>query len=374
MKKNKAMYTLQQDIKIPDIVETKADQTFARIQAEAKTGKEKIIVYDKKIRSPKKKYAVLAMTAVLAVGTVSVYVAYINWSQGLKEELQITQEQQESLQENGMAAFADASVTDAGITVSALQSITDNYYTYLSFKVEGYHLEDGKQPDFENVSVTVDGKQDFSSGSSFYSGIVSDNDGMAVYADGSALETTEDGKIIEHYVMDDGSMEYHMVLAKGDEKGYFIGKKLHVEFENLGTVAKAEYFSDITGKWELDMTLGGADTSTIIQTGEQLGDTGLTLTSVELSPISIRAAYDGTAVDQEAEIPMITGLVFKDGTRIEGIYGGPGSEVTEGSQHITSFALDRVIDPDQVVAVLIPKNLEGSAEGQDTDYYQVAIQ
>lgn len=374
MKKNKAMYTLQQDVKIPDIVETKASQTFARIQREARTGNEKIIVYDKKIRSPKKKYAVLAMTAVLAVGTVSVYAAYINWSQGLKEELQITQEQQESLQENGMAAFADASVTDAGITVSALQSITDNYYTYLSFKVEGYHLEDGKQPDFENVSVTVDGKQDFSSGSSFYSGIVSDNDGMAVYTDGSALETTEDGKIIEHYVMDDGSMEYHMVLAKGDEKGYFIGKKLHVEFENLGTVAKAEYFSDITGKWELDMTLGGADTSTIIQTGEQLGDTGLTLTSVELSPISIRAAYDGTAVDQEAEIPMITGLVFRDGTRIEGIYGGPGSEVTEGSQHITSFALDRVINPDQVVAVLIPKNLEGSAEGQDTDYYQVAIQ
>lgn len=374
MKKNKAMYTLQQDVKIPDIVETKASQTFARIQREARTGNEKIIVYDKKIRSPKKKYAVLAMIAVLAVGTVSVYAAYINWSQGLKEELRVTDDQQENLQANGMAAFSDASATDAGVTVSAQQSITDNYYTYLSFKVEGYRLEDGKQPDFENVSVTVDGKQDFSSGSSFYSGIVSDNDGMAVYADGSALETTEDGKIIEHYVMDDGSMEYHMVLAKGDEKGYFIGKKLHVEFENLGTVAKAEYFPDITGKWELDMTLGGADTSTIIQTGEQLGDTGLTLTSVELSPISIRAAYDGTAVDQEAEIPMITGLVFKDGTRIEGIYGGPGSEVTEGSQHITSFALDRVIDPDQVVAVLIPKNLEGSAEGQDTDYYQVAIQ
>ena len=374
MKKNKAMYTLQQDVKIPDIVETKASQTFARIQREAKTGNEKIIVYDKKIRSPKKKYAVLAMTAVLAVGTVSVYAAYTNWSKGLKEELRVTDDQQENLQANGMAAFSDASATDAGVTVSAQQSITDNYYTYLSFKVEGYHLEDGKQPDFENVSVTVDGKQDFSSGSSFYSGIVSDNDGMTVYADGSALETTEDGKIIEHYVMDDGSMEYHMVLAKGDEKGYFIGKKLHVEFENLGTVAKAEYFPDITGKWELDMTLGGADTSTIIQTGEQLGDTGLTLTSVELSPISIRAAYDGTAVDQEAEIPMITGLVFKDGTRIEGIYGGPGSEVTEGSQHITSFALDRVIDPDQVAAVLIPKNLEGSAEGQDTDYYQVAIQ
>ena len=36
MKKNKAMYTLQQDIKIPDIVETKASQTFARIQSGSK--------------------------------------------------------------------------------------------------------------------------------------------------------------------------------------------------------------------------------------------------------------------------------------------------------------------------------------------------
>ena len=39
MKKNKAMYTLQQDIKIPDIVETKADQTFARIQGGSKDRK-----------------------------------------------------------------------------------------------------------------------------------------------------------------------------------------------------------------------------------------------------------------------------------------------------------------------------------------------
>ena len=370
MKKNKAMYTLQQDINIPDIVEDKADQAFARIQKEAKSGNEKIIVYDKKIRRPKKQYAVLAMTAVLAVGTVSVYAAYTNWSKGLKEDLQITQEQQESLQENGMAAFADASVTDAGITVSAQQSITDNYYTYLSFKVEGYNLEEGKQPDFENVNVTVDGKDDFNSGSSFYDGLIVGDDGMCVYADGSALETAADGSIVEHYVMDDGSMEYHMVLAKSDEKGYFIGKKLHVEFENLGTVAQAEYTPDITGKWDLDMTLGGADTSTIIQTEEKLGDTGYTLTSVELSPVSIRVSYDGDDGAENAEVPMPTGLVLKDGTKLGSIYGGPGSFGMDGSKYICSFAFDRVIDPDQVAAVLIPKNVNGG-EG---DYYQIAVQ
>lgn len=374
MKKNKAMYTLQQDIIIPDIVENKSNQAFARIKKEAKAENEKIVVYATKTKRLKKKYAVLALTAVLAVGTVSVYAAYTNWSKGLKEELRVTDDQQENLQTNGMAAFSDASATDAGITVSAQQSITDNYYTYLAFKVEGYDLKEGQQPDFENVSVTVDGKQDFSSGSSFYSGIVSGNDGMAVYADGSALETTEDGRIIEHYVMDDGSLEYHMVLAKSDEKGYFIGKKLHVEFENLGTVDKAEYTPDITGKWELDMTLGGADTSTIIQTDEKIGDTGLTLTSIELSPVSIRVAYDGATADQGAETPMITGLVFKDGTRIEGIYGGPGSEFTEGSQRISAFAFDRVIDPDQVTAVLIPNTSNGTGGENNQEYYEIAVQ
>ena len=38
----------------------------------------------KRSEAPKKKYAVLAMTAVLAVGTVSVYAAYTNWSQRLE--------------------------------------------------------------------------------------------------------------------------------------------------------------------------------------------------------------------------------------------------------------------------------------------------
>ena len=51
-----------------------------------------------------------------------------------------------------------------------------------------------------------------------------------------------------------------------------------------------------------------------------------------------------------------------------------GSSGMDGSKYICTYAFERVIDPDQVAAVLIPKNLKGSAEGQDTDYYQVAIQ
>ena len=261
MSRNDTIYTLQQDIEIPKIVTDKANKILEQIRKDADMKNDKMVTYQKPERKCRKRYMVIALAATLAVGTATAYAAYTGWSKGLKEELRISEDQQNHMEENGMAVFSDATVTDAGVTVTAQQSITDNYYTYLSFKIDGYSVEQGVQPDFETISVTVDGQDDFSWGGSFYNGMISDENGMAVHADGSELETEEDGSIIENYVMDDGSLEYHMVLAKSDEKGFFMGKNLHVEFKNLGTVAKADYTPDIDGTWALDMTLGGAAVS-----------------------------------------------------------------------------------------------------------------
>lgn len=369
MKKNDTIYTLQQNIEIPDIVTEKANMAFEQIRKDAGSS-DKIVTYQKPVKKSRKKYMVAALIATLTVGAVSAYAAYTNWSHGMKEELRISEEQQKNLEANGMAEFSDASVTDAGVTVTAQQSITDNYYTYLSFKVEGYSVEKGVQPDFETISVTVDG-QDVSWGGRFYDGMISGNDGMVVNADGSAPETEADGSMIENYVMDDGSLEYHMIL-KSHEKGFFTGKQLHVELENLGTVAKAQYFPDIEGNWILDMTLGGADTAKYIETNEKLGDTETIVTGVELSPVSMRITYDFPKTeprmeefeDENGEIqtvawpaqpPFAFGIRLKDGTVMK--YISAGSESTgytseEGQEYVVSFPLDRVIDPDQVETVL----------------------
>ena len=369
MKKNDTIYTLQQNIEIPDIVTEKANMAFEQIRKDAGNS-DKIVTYQKPVKKSRKKYMVAALIATMTVGAVSAYAAYTNWSHGMKEELRISEEQQKNLEANGMAAFSDASVTDAGVTVTAQQSITDNYYTYLSFKVEGYSVEKGVQPDFETISVTVDG-QDVSWGGRFYDGMISGDDGMLVNADGAAPETEADGSMIENYVMDDGSLEYHMIL-KSHEKGFFTGKQLHVELENLGTVAKAQYFPDIEGNWILDMTLGGADTAKYIETNEKLGDTETIVTGVELSPVSMRITYDFPKTepqmeefeDENGEIqtvawpaqpPFAFGIRLKDGTVMK--YISAGSESTgytseEGQEYVVSFPLDRVIDPDQVETVL----------------------
>ena len=380
MKKNDTIYTLQQNIEIPDIVTEKANMAFEQIRKDAGSSSDKIVTYQKSVKKSRKKYVVAALIATMTVGAVSAYAAYTNWSHGMKEELRISEEQQKNLEANGMAAFSDASVTDAGVTVTAQQSITDNYYTYLSFKVEGYSVEKGVQPDFETISVTADG-QDVSWGGRFYDGMISGDDGMVVNADGSAPETEADGSMIENYVMDDGSLEYHMIL-KSHEKGFFTGKQLHVEFENLGTVAKAQYFPDIEGNWILDMSLGGADTAKYIETNEKLGDTETIVTGVELSPVSMRITYDFPKTeprmeefeDENGEIqtiawpaqpPFAFGIRLKDGTVMK--YISAGSESTgytseEGQEYVVSFPLDRVIDPDQVEAVLFREYNEESNE------------
>ncbi|RGD64491.1 DUF4179 domain-containing protein [Lachnospiraceae bacterium OF09-6] len=393
MSKNDTIYTLQQDIEIPDIVAEKANEAFEQIRNEAKKKGDKVVTYQKPVKRSKKKYAMIALAATLAVGTATAYAAYTGWSKGLKEELRISEEQQKNLEENGMAAFSDASVTDVGVTVTAQQSITDNYYTYLSFKVDGYSVEKGVQPGFENISVTVDGKDDISWGGSFYNGTVSDENGMAVKADGSELETEADGSIIENYVMDDGSLEYHMVLAKSDEKGFFIGKKLHVEFQNLGSLAKADYTPDIEGTWALDMTLGGSDESRYTEVTQDLGNSGATVTSVELSPVSIRVTYDFPRVEQTeeyedengemqiftsyAEAPFASGLKLKDGSTIMNLYGGPGTAGyvdEESNTYISGYAFDRVIDPSEVEAVLFRKETtNGDTETEEPEYYEVAV-
>ena len=380
MKKNDTIYTLQQNIEIPDIVTEKANMAFEQIRKDAGSSSDKIVTYQKSVKKSRKKYVIVALVATMTVGAVSAYAAYTNWSHGMKEELRISEEQQKNLEANGMAAFSDASVTDAGVTVTAQQSITDNYYTYLSFKVEGYSVEKGVQPDFETISVTADG-QDVIWGGRFYDGMISGDDGMVVNADGSAPETEADGSMIENYVMDDGSLEYHMIL-KSHEKGFFTGKQLHVELENLGTVAKAQYFPDIEGSWKLDMTLGGADTAKYIETNEKLGDTETIVTGVELSPVSMRVTYDFPKTeprmeefeDENGEIqtiawpaqpPFAFGIRLKDGTVMK--YISAGSESTgytseEGQEYVVSFPLDRVIDPDQVEAVLFREYNEESNE------------
>ena len=331
---------------------------------------------------PKKRIAMFAIVAMIAMGIISVAAtAYLNWSRSLSEGLQATEEQKLQMEKSKMTAFLAQSVTDNGITVTAIQSFTDNYYAHIIFKVDGYKIEDDVQPDFERIDVTVDGKDDTGYGGSFYNGLIMDETGKAVYVDGTPFREGLHG-----YVMEDGSLEFWLTLNSRDEApGYFIDKPVHIELKNLGTVAKAEYENRTDGVWSFDFNLQGSADMKECLLNAPLGDSKATVIRAEISPMSLMVQYDFprlNAADNDdnantalfEEPPHLTGIKLKDGTLYPFVYFGPGRmgyESNESDVYTMAFAIDRIIDVEQVESLLFIKSYPGDGLVPTEDNFYV---
>lgn len=388
---------LRMDVEIPEVVQKSANEAFDKIRKMKK--EERIKDYpqnqkrtQEKAKFPKKKAAIIIAAATMAFASISAAAAYLHWSDSLSEGLQITDELKLKLEEKQAVAFAMQECKQQGITVTAVQSITDNYCVHIIFKVEGYEIAENQEPGFENIFVTVDGKDDFNmTGASFYDGLVMGADGRAANADGTPLVENSDGSI-GRYVREDGSMEYWVTLYNST-KGYFIDKQIHIELQNLGTLAKAEYFAGIEGTWSFDWNLQGTDSMKESLLHEPLGDTNAIVTKAELTPISMHIEYEfpkqivteeglnenGETIytNMYAEPPMIMGVKMKDGTIYPYLANGGsfGYESEDSDLYTATFATDRVIDVDKVESLLFLKSYpENGNSLTEENFYVVPIE
>ncbi len=388
---------LRMDVEIPEVVQKSAEEAFDKIRKMKK--EERIKDYpqnqkrtQEKAKFPKKKAAIIIAAATMAFASISAAAAYLHWSDSLSEGLQITDELKLKLEEKQAVAFAMQECKQQGITVTAVQSITDNYCVHIIFKVEGYEIAENQEPGFENIFVTVDGKDDFNmTGASFYDGLVMGADGRAANADGTPLVENSDGSI-GRYVREDGSMEYWVTLYNST-KGYFIDKQIHIELQNLGTLAKAEYFAGIEGTWSFDWNLQGTDSMKESLLHEPLGDTNAIVTKAELTPISMHIEYEfpkqivteeglnenGETIytNMYAEPPMIMGVKMKDGTIYPYLANGGsfGYESEDSDLYTATFATDRVIDVDKVESLLFLKSYpENGNSLTEENFYVVPIE
>ncbi|MDE7339119.1 MAG: DUF4179 domain-containing protein [Lachnospiraceae bacterium] len=413
MREKDIMEKMQSEVIIPDVVQERAELAFEKIRT--KEGKRVV-----KMRSRKRRWKTMwiaVAAAVFALGTLTVCAAYLRWSKGLEAGLHATDEQKQLLEEGQYAAPLDnensgngeggsnsgdsgnssginnrdgrGSVTAGGVTITPQQSIVDRRFAWLSFQVEGYELEEGKEPCFQDVTVEVEGDKEaiLSQGSYFYDGIHRDEDGRAVYEDGSPAE----GEI---FVNADGYMEYIiMVDATQYGENGLIGQNVHVEFTGLGTVYKAEYFPDLEAVWAFDFTLKGSDEVRALSLSEPLGDSGATVIYAEISPVSIYVNYDFPMQEEEiegigengepitsttfVEVPPVVGVRLKNGTLLSYITNGGVEGYLDESHEIytESYALDRILDTDQVDALLFKKNSPSGEGGlTEDDLYIVPIQ
>lgn len=322
----------------------------------------------------------MGMAAALAVGSLSVgAAAYLKWSKGMENALQITEEQKEQAESTGLAAFSDMSVTDAGVTVTAQQTIIDNYYAFLSFKVEGYGVQPGQQPGFGQVEILVDG---------------------------SEIPLDENESFLIDYTMEDGSLDYHINLSSQREAGWFEGKEIYVEFSDLGVYEgkTGEVVETIKGTWTFDWTLGGDDRSYKTELDAPIGETGAIVKNAEISPISLNVVLEwpreeitetgyhetqnevnGEMVQKSEpfeytyykEAPALIGVKLTDGTFLPYLYEGPGAEgylEVDSDLYGIRFAIERILNPDDVQSLLFLKDYpEDGGALQEENLYIIDI-
>lgn len=339
----------------------------------------------KKRKHRMSRVAVAAIAGMLTVGTVGVSAYAIHhWSSGVKARFQVSSEDTAGLEEAGVVDFPDEngatkSVTKNGVTISAAQTVVDNYYAYLVLKVQGYQVEEGETPGFDNINCTLDGKT-VNYCSSFYDDTIDNGSGRAIMADGSEIPTGKDGSLVSTYMQKDGTLEYHILLYTDGTKGYFFNKTARVELGDLGVYGKKDNVNvEKEGTWSFEWKLGGNSDSKMKKVDATLGNTGAVVSECEVSPISLRAMIDTSNMKTEklpdgTAYPKLSGVKLKDGTLLTCITdGGIEFNKMDGKWEVI-YSISRIIDVDEVESFLFVKSSweEGETCSED-NFYEVSI-
>lgn len=380
--KHSLIEELQRDIEIPDCVQQKAEEAFRMVRQER---------FVKRQDGAGKRISVRKICAAAAVmfimGTVTVGVAaFAHWSHFLEEDLKVTNEQKKELEDNKITAAINKTATAQGITVTAIQTLINDHYANIVFKVEGYELQEGKEPAFESVKISLDGEElSFAAGEAvtgetaagniqasgvFYNGLVSTDYGKAVYADGTPGPLA--GDLEQKFIREDGSMEYVLVLMNTEKRGCFNGRQIQIELNNMGTIEETKYQQDIKATWNFDWTLEGSDIVRTCEMKETLGDSGAVIVKAEVTPISLCAFYE--LEEKGIEPPELAGVKLKDGTMYPVMYKGPGVKKytnADRKKYVRTFAIDRILDVDEVESLLFVKSYPEDMETYTEDNFYI---
>ena len=338
-----------------------------------------------------KKKLLFLLTATLIMGTMTAAAVYTRWSTTAQARYNPSQDVKEQAEKSGLSVMLEEtkgkensnevlSVTDQGVTITAVQTIVDNYRAEITFRIEGFELPEDKEP-FAWPMVTIDGNLDFygSQTGGFYDGTTRNDKGEWVYAsDGSPVkydDTKPFSPAILDYVADDGSLEYTHYISFNETDGRYFGKEIVFSFQSL------DFQSDqkagmpepqVEGNWELKWTLTGTSDSISITPNVKIGDSDVILLDAQIGQKSIRARYQ---VDDYWEgwnelvtLPQaVQGVRMKDGS--EHICGAStsGFEDQENMIYFTeSDIYDAILDINQVESLMFHKGWELDANGNPT--------
>ncbi|MCI7810289.1 DUF4179 domain-containing protein [bacterium] len=347
-----------------------------------------------------RKLVILALAACLVLTMLTGAAVFTRWSTTAQTRYNPSQDIKEQAQKSGLSVMLEEtkgaenpgevlSVTDQGITITAVQSIVDNYHAEIIFRIEGFDLPEDKLPAVW-PTVTIDG-DDHIGGSQtgwFFDGTTRNDKGEWVYAsDGSPVkfdDTQPFSPAILDYVADDGSLEYTYYINFEKTDGCFMGKEIVFSFHSI------DFQSDkkagmpepqVEGNWELKWTLTGTSDSVTVTPNAKIGDSDVILLDAEIGQKTIRVRYQlkdyPEGWDELFEFPQaLWGVRMKDGSEHWCGAGAYGFEDEENMIFFTRNDIsDAILDISQVESLMFRKGLELDGNGKPTiqTFYYIPV-
>lgn len=347
----------------------------------------------------RRRYVLVALAAAMAVVMLTGAAVFTRWSATAQNRYNPSQEIKEQAEKSGLSVMLEEtkgaanpneilSVTDQGITITAVQTIVDNYRAQLTFRIEGFELPEDCSPAAWPI-VTIDGNADFYTMQSgeFFSGTTWNEAGEWVYVStGEPVKSRDDEfqSVILDYTADDGSLEYTHYISFDESDGRYFGKEIQVTFPYIGIQSNQKAGSDspvVEGDWTLRWTLSGTSDCIHTTPNAKIGDSDVILLEAEIGQKSIRARYQ---VDEYWEgwdtivtLPQaVYGVRMKDGSEHFCGGGTGGFEDQENMIYFTEFDIsDAILDISQVESLMFHKGWEADENGDLTvhTFYYIPI-
>lgn len=347
-----------------------------------------------------RKKLLFVLAATLIMGTMTAAAVYTRWSTTAQTRYNPTQNIKEQAEKSGLSVMLEEtkgaanpnevlSVTDQGVTITAVQSIVDNYRAEITFRIEGFELPEDREP-FAWPMVTIDGNLDFygSQTGGFYDGTTRNDKGEWVYAsDGSPVkydDTKPFSPAILDYVADDGSLEYTHYISFNETDGRYFGKEIVFSFHSIDLQSDQKAGMpepQVEGNWELKWTLTGTSDSVTVTPNAKIGDSDVILMDAEIGQKTIRARYQvddyWEGWDELVTLPQaVQGVRMKDGSEHRCVASTYGFEDQEKMVYfMESQMFDAILDVSQVESLMFHKGWELDANGKPTiqTFYYIPV-
>lgn len=354
----------------------------------------------KKTHINRKRLALVPVAAAFLLVTLTGAAVFTRWSKTAQNTYNPSEEIKTQAEKSGLSVMLEEtkgpenpnevlSVTDQGITITAVQTIVDKYQAEITFRIEGFDLPEDEDP-FVWPVVTIDGDRFFysSQGGGFYDGTTHDENGKWIYAStGEPVRSRDDEfqSVIFDWVADDGSLEYTHYISFNETDGRYLGKEIVFTFNSIdiqGHRKVGPSIPEIEGNWELKWTLTGADSNIKCTPNAKIGDSDVILLDAEIGQLTLRTRYQvddyWEGWNQLVELPQaVDGVRMKDGSEHLCYSTSYGFEDEENMIYfIESSMLDAILDISQVESLMFHKGWENDANGNPTvqTFYYIPIQ